>query len=69
MHNAVAVAVANARKQLFKEGGSVLFVKLTLVDDFVEEFSALNVLRHNVKSFLVLEILKNFNNVWVIEGS
>lgn len=69
MDNAMTVAVANARKQLLKESSSVLLVKLTLVDDFVEKFTTLNVFRHNVEALLVLKVLKNFNNVGMIEGS
>lgn len=68
MHYVVGVAVINSRDHLFHDSGSVSLTKLASIYDFVEEFTALDMVLHNVEAFFILEVLINLDDVGVVEA-
>jgi len=57
----------NTGKQLFHKDSGITFVELATIDDFIEEFSTLNVIGHNVETLVIFKVLIDLDNVGVIK--
>lgn len=69
MDNLMGVAIGHAGKKLLQKNGCVSLIEFTFVNDFVEEFTTLNVIGDDVEALVVLEVFVNLDDVGVIEGS
>lgn len=67
VNNMVLMAVGYAREQLLHQSCSIPLVKFALGDDFIEQLAALDMLSHDVETFLVLEVLEDLYDVGVVE--
>jgi hypothetical protein len=67
VNNMVLMAVGYAREQLLHQSCSIPLVKFALGNNFIEQLAALDMLSHDVETFLVLEVLENLHDVGVVE--
>ena len=71
MDNLMGVAIGHAGKKLLQKNGCVSLIEFAFVNDFVEEFTTLNVISDDVEALVVLEVFVTattaeyvrFNNV------
>ena len=66
MHYIVWVAVVDTRDHLFHDSGCIFLTKLASLNNLIEEFTTFNVILHDVETFIVFEVLKDFYDVGVV---
>jgi len=66
MHDVLCVAVVQSHEDLTENHSGCIFLKELSLDDPIEKLTASAQLRHQVHVFLVLKVLVEFDDVWVI---
>ena len=68
MHYFILVAIVDGGEELVDDGHGVLLAEEGLLDNLLEEFTALAQFRHNVVSLFILEEFVKLQDIRVILG-
>lgn len=66
MNNLVVVAIDHCRQDLIHGLSSLLLTELSKFHNSVEQFPSTAELSHDVQILVILEVLVNLDNVWMV---
>ena len=68
MNDVILMAVVNTLQNLFEDIGSVLLIEELLFDDLLKQLTTLTQFRNEVYILFILEVLVQFQNLWMVKG-